>query len=72
MDNRFDVDPIELFGMYMKVAGVPHVEDEPDGEPPLKGKKLGIVNGASWISLWTYYRTYAVLKKARFHWVFVT
>jgi len=55
MNNTFAVDPIELFSMYMRVAGVPHVEDEPDGEPSLRGKKLGVVNGASWISLWTYY-----------------
>lgn len=53
--NKFHVDPIELFDMYMKVVGVPHTEDEPDGEPLLKGKKLGVVNGASWILLWTCY-----------------
>jgi Asp/Glu/hydantoin racemase len=55
MDNEFDVDPIELFDMYMKVVGVPHIEDELDGDPLLRGKKLGVVNGASWISLWTCY-----------------
>jgi Asp/Glu/hydantoin racemase len=55
MNNRSDIDPIELFSMYMRVAGVPHIEEEPDGEPLLRGKKLGVVNGASWISLWTYY-----------------
>jgi Asp/Glu/hydantoin racemase len=55
MDSKFGVDPIELFSMYMRVAGVPNIEDEPDGEPLLKGRKLGVVNGASWISLWTYY-----------------
>jgi Asp/Glu/hydantoin racemase len=55
MNNRFDIDPIKLFSMYMRVAGVPHIEEEPDGEPLLRGKRLGVVNGASWISLWTYY-----------------
>ena len=55
MNNSFGVDPIELFSMYMRVAGVPRIENEPDGEPSLKGRKLGVVNGASWISLWTYY-----------------
>lgn len=55
MDSKFGVDPIELFGIYMRVAGVPRLEDEPDGEPLLRGKKLGVVNGASWISLWTCY-----------------
>ncbi len=53
--NKFHVDPIELFDMYMKVVGVPHIEDEPDGDLLLKGKKLGVVNGASWILLWTCY-----------------
>ncbi len=50
-----EVDPIELFSMYMKVVDVPRIEDEPDGEPLLRGKKLGVVNGASWISLWSCY-----------------
>ena len=50
-----DVDPIKLFGMYMKVAGVPTLEDAPCDDPGLRGKKLGLVNGASWISLWANY-----------------
>lgn len=44
--------PIELFRMYMQVTGVPSLEDAPAEEPDLKGKKLGILNGASWIILW--------------------
>jgi Asp/Glu/hydantoin racemase len=48
-------DPIELFSMYMSTTGVPTLADLPCGEPALAGKKLGIVNGSSWITLWTNY-----------------
>ena len=49
------VDPIRLFGDYMKVTGVPAVAPERGADPELYGKKLGVVNGASWISLWSTY-----------------
>lgn len=49
------VDPIRLFGDYMKVTGVPSLTDETETEPKLAGKKLGVINGASWVSLWTTY-----------------
>lgn len=51
----FDVDPIRLFADYMKVTGVPTPVPERGVDPKLAGKKLGIVNGASWISLWSTY-----------------
>ena len=47
------VDPVSLFGMYMKVVGVPKLTDNPTENPELQGKRLGIVNGSSWISLWS-------------------
>ena len=50
-----DFDPIQLFSMYMKVVGVPDLEDAPCDDPELRGKRLGLVNGASWISLWCQY-----------------
>ncbi len=53
--SKDNFNPIDLFSMYMKVTGVPTLEELPGGDPDLKGKKLGIVNGASWISLWTNY-----------------
>jgi len=53
--DKDDFNPIDLFSMYMKVVGVPTLEDLPCDDPALKGKKLGIVNGASWILLWTNY-----------------
>jgi aspartate/glutamate racemase len=51
----FGVDPIRLFGDYMKVTGVPSPIPEQGPDPRLAGKKLGVVNGASWISLWSAY-----------------
>jgi Asp/Glu/hydantoin racemase len=44
-----------LFSMYMQVAGVPTLVPEPDADPALRGKKLGLVNGSAWIMLWSYY-----------------
>ncbi|MCX8036829.1 MAG: aspartate/glutamate racemase family protein [Candidatus Sumerlaeia bacterium] len=43
---------IHLFSQYMKVTGVPTLEALPSEDPLLRGKKLGAVNGSSWISLW--------------------
>lgn len=51
----FDIDPIRLFGDYMKVTGVPDIAPEEGHDPKLSGKKLGVVNGASWTSLWSSY-----------------
>jgi len=49
------VDPFALFSAYMRVTGVPHLGPEPEGEPGLLGKRLGLLNGASWITLWSNY-----------------
>ncbi len=53
--NTFNVDPITLFSYYMKVTGVPSLRNEPGTDPELVGKKLGVVNGSSWVSLWSTY-----------------
>lgn len=54
-ESAFDIDPIRLFGDYMRVTGVPTLIP-PDGpDPELAGKKLGVVNGSSWTSLWSTY-----------------
>ena len=55
LSAAFDVDPIKLFGDYMKVTGVPTLSDERGTDPNLAGKKLGVVNGSSWVSLWSTY-----------------
>jgi aspartate/glutamate racemase len=50
-----DLDPIELFNQYLKVTGVAHIDPEPQGEPLLIGKRLGLLNGSSWVTLWSNY-----------------
>jgi Asp/Glu/hydantoin racemase len=47
------IDPIRLFGDYMKIAGVPSLDHESSPDAGLEGKTLGLINGASWISLWS-------------------
>ena len=49
------IDPFALFSAYMRVTGVAHLGPEPEGEPGLLGKRLGLLNGASWIALWCNY-----------------
>lgn len=61
LQNPFGVDPIRLFGDYMKVTGVPQLTEPAGSDPALAGKKLGLVNGAAWISLWCDYFGKAIL-----------
>jgi Asp/Glu/hydantoin racemase len=46
---------LRLFSDYLRVTGVAHTEPEPTGIPPLRGMRLGLLNGSSWISLWANY-----------------
>lgn len=48
-----DIIPSDLFGEYMKLTGTPTLENEMEGNPLLTGKRLGVVNGSSWVSLWS-------------------
>jgi hypothetical protein len=48
-------DAVQLFSDYLKVTGVAHIDPEPDGDPALIGKRLGLLNGSSWITLWSNY-----------------
>jgi aspartate/glutamate racemase len=50
-----DDQVISLFEEYMKLAHVTTLEPEPTEDKSLYGKKLGFVNPAAWIQLWTYY-----------------
>src|SRR4030042_1086328 len=54
-NDELDVDPVRLFSDYMKVTGVPSLAPERGPDPKLSGKKLGVVNGSSWVSLWCTY-----------------
>jgi aspartate/glutamate racemase len=49
------MDPIQLFSDYLRVTGIAHLGPEPSGEPGLLGKRLGLLNGSSWITLWSNY-----------------
>jgi Asp/Glu/hydantoin racemase len=48
-------DAIKLFSLYMKYTGVPELTSKTAIDPQLQGKKLGVVNGSSWVSLWSTY-----------------
>ena len=50
-----DPEPFRLFGDYLRVTGVAHLGPEPAGAPELLGKRLGLLNGSSWITLWSNY-----------------
>ena len=44
-----------VFAEYVRVTGLPHLGPEPAGDADLIGKRLGLLNGSSWISLWSNY-----------------
>lgn len=49
------IDPVRLFGDTLRVTGVAHLGPEPEGDPALVGKRLGLLNGSAWIMLWSNY-----------------
>jgi len=53
--NLSAADAIRLFSDYLHVTGVAHTGPEPPGDPRLVGKRLGLLNGSSWITLWANY-----------------
>jgi aspartate/glutamate racemase len=55
MTDQSRIEPIRLFSDYLHVTGVAHLGPEPSGEPELLGKRLGLLNGSSWITLWANY-----------------
>jgi hypothetical protein len=48
-------ESIRLFSDYLRVTGVAHTGPESKGDPRLIGKRLGLLNGSSWITLWANY-----------------
>jgi hypothetical protein len=46
---------IRFFEDYLSITGLPHTDPETEGNPALIGKRLGLVNGASWTAMWSYY-----------------
>jgi aspartate/glutamate racemase len=53
--NLSSAEAIRLFSDYLRVTGVAHTSPEPQGDPRLIGKRLGLLNGSSWITLWANY-----------------
>ena len=51
----FPADPLRLFSDCVSLTGVVRLEPELDGDPAFLGKRLGLINGASWITLWCTY-----------------
>lgn len=47
------LDPFALFESYLRVTGVAHLGRESERAPELLGKCLGLLNGSSWIALWS-------------------
>lgn len=41
-----------MFSDYLRVTGVAHTDPEREGDPQLIGKRLGLLNGSTWITLW--------------------
>lgn len=44
-----------MFENYMRMVGTPKLEPEEVVDKRLYGKKVGLINAASWIQLWCYY-----------------
>ena len=55
LPNNQPEQAIRLFSDYLTWTGVAHIGPEIDGEPELLGKRLGLLNGSSWITLWANY-----------------
>lgn len=55
LQHPLGCDPLRLFADYMRVTGVPSLAHPPSPNPRLEGKTLGVINGASWTSLWSNY-----------------
>lgn len=49
------LNPFQLFTDYLAVTGIAHIDPEKEGDPALIGKRLGLINGGSWITLWSNY-----------------
>jgi hypothetical protein len=53
--NLSTAEAMRLFSDYLRITGVAHTGPEPYGDPRLVGKRLGLLNGSSWITLWANY-----------------
>jgi len=46
-------NPDDFFSNYIRLTGVAHLGPETVGEPGLLGKRLGLLNGSSWVTAWS-------------------
>ena len=46
---------LQLFSAYLRITGVAHIDAEPGATAPFAGKRLGLLNGSSWVTLWSNY-----------------
>jgi len=53
MDQPFNAT--QFFSDYMRLTGAAHLGPEKSGDPGLIGKRLGLLNGSSWITAWSNY-----------------
>ena len=53
MTDPADLEALALFDAYLKATGVPSLSHVRADDPALQGRTLGILNGSSWISLWS-------------------
>lgn len=65
MEAMTRADAKKLFSLYMRVTDVPRLIPERSGDPRLLGKKLGIVNGSAWVTLWSNYFGRAILPEVQ-------
>ena len=47
--------PIDWFADTLRLTGVAHTGPETQGEPAFIGKRLGLLNGSSWVTPWANY-----------------
>ncbi len=48
-------DPIRWFSETLRLTGVAHTTPEREGHPDFIGKRVGLLNGSSWITPWANY-----------------
>ncbi len=51
--SKCQLNPLDLFSMYMQITGVPKLGPEPGDDSDLCGKAVGVINGGAWIMLWS-------------------
>jgi len=49
------VDPVRWFSETLRLTGVAHTGTEAQGKPEFIGKRLGLLNGSSWVVPWANY-----------------